>query len=104
MFYQGDDRVFDRNELDVRMLKYNYAMPLLREAANYKNDKTKKRSDFILRDTVPVYPDTLVWLSDFSYAANEPMVEGFEWAKPTADIWIRISTIRKLSCRRWGKK
>jgi sulfatase modifying factor 1 len=77
MFYQGDDRVFDRNELDVRMLKYNYAMPLLREAANYKNDKTKKRSDFILRDTVPVYPDTLVWLSDFSYAANEPMVEGY---------------------------
>ncbi|MCC8425135.1 SUMF1/EgtB/PvdO family nonheme iron enzyme [Mucilaginibacter sp. UR6-11] len=77
MFYQGDDRVFDRNELDVRLLKYNYAMPLLREAANYKNDKTKKRSDFILRDTVPIYPDTLVWLSDFSYAANEPMVEGY---------------------------
>ncbi|MES2376255.1 MAG: SUMF1/EgtB/PvdO family nonheme iron enzyme [Bacteroidota bacterium] len=77
MYYQGDDRVFDRNELDVRLLKYNYAMPLLREAANYKNDKTKKRSDFILRDTVAVYPDTLVWLSDFSYAANEPMVEGY---------------------------
>ncbi|MDB5158490.1 MAG: gliding motility-associated lipoprotein [Mucilaginibacter sp.] len=77
MFYQGDDRVFDRNEIDVRLLKYNYAMPLLREASNYRNDKTKKRSDFILRDTVPVYPDTLVWLSDFSYAANEPMVEGY---------------------------
>jgi sulfatase modifying factor 1 len=77
MFYQGDDRVFDRNELDVRLLKYNYSMLLPREAANYKNDKTKKRSDFILRDTVPVYPDTLVWLSDFSYAANEPMVEGY---------------------------
>jgi sulfatase modifying factor 1 len=77
MYYQGDDRVFDRNELDVRLLKYNYAMPLLREAANYRNDKTKKRSDFILRDTVAVYPDTLVWLADFSYAANEPMVEGY---------------------------
>jgi sulfatase modifying factor 1 len=77
MYYQGDDRIFDRNELDVRLLKYNYAMPLLREAANYRNDRTKKRSDFILRDTVPVYPDTLVWLSDFSYAANEPMVEGY---------------------------
>jgi sulfatase modifying factor 1 len=49
----------------------------LRDAANYKNDKTKRRSDFILRDTVAIYPDTLVWLSDFSYAANEPMVEGY---------------------------
>jgi gliding motility-associated lipoprotein GldK len=77
MYYQGDDRVFDRNELDVRLLKYNYATMIYRTAADYKNDKTKKRSDFIFRDTVNVYPDTLVWLSDFSYAANEPMVEGY---------------------------
>jgi sulfatase modifying factor 1 len=77
MYYQGDDRVFDRNELDVRLLKYNYALMKLRDAADYKDDKTKKRSDFIFRDTVPVYPDTLVWLSDFSYAANEPMVQGY---------------------------
>lgn len=77
MFYQGDDRIFDRDELDVRLIKYNYALPLLREAANNKNDKTKRRSDFILRDTVAIYPDTLVWLSDFSYAANEPMVEAY---------------------------
>jgi gliding motility-associated lipoprotein GldK len=77
MYYQGDDRVFDRNEIDIRILKYNYSIMVLRDAANYKNDKTKRRSDFILRDTVAVYPDTLVWLSDFSYAANEPMVEGY---------------------------
>ncbi|MBS1501696.1 MAG: SUMF1/EgtB/PvdO family nonheme iron enzyme [Bacteroidetes bacterium] len=77
MFYQGDDKIFDRNELDVRLLKYNYSLFVEREAANYRWDKTKKRSDFILRDTVPVYPDTLVWLSDFTYAANEPMVENY---------------------------
>jgi sulfatase modifying factor 1 len=77
LYYQGDDRVFDRNEIDVRMLKYNYTLFTLREASNLRNDKTKKRSDFILRDTVGVYPDTLVWLNDFSYAANEPMVEGY---------------------------
>src|SRR6201996_1172348 len=77
MYYQGDDRIFDRNELDVRLLKYNYSILDLRDAANYHDEKTKKRSDFVVRDTVPVYPDTLVWLSDFSYAANEPMVEGY---------------------------
>jgi sulfatase modifying factor 1 len=77
MYYQGDDRVFDRNELDVRLLKYNYSLMVLREASNYRNDPSKKRSDFILRDTVAVYPDTLVWLNDFSYAANEPMVESY---------------------------
>jgi gliding motility-associated lipoprotein GldK len=77
MYYQGDDKIFDQNELDVRLLKYTYAAMVLREAATFKNNKTKKRSDFIFRDTVPVYPDTLVWLSDFSYAANEPLVEGY---------------------------
>ena len=30
MYYQGDDRMFDRNELDVRLLKYNYALMVLR--------------------------------------------------------------------------
>lgn len=77
MYYQGDDRIFDRNELDVRLLKYNYATTDLRAAADNKNNKAKKRSDFIMRDTIAIYPDTLVWLSDFSYAANEPMVEGY---------------------------
>lgn len=77
MFYQGDDRLFDQNELDVRLLKYSYELVVYRNAADHKNDITKKRSDFIFRDVVPVYPDTLVWLSDFSYAANEPMVEGY---------------------------
>jgi gliding motility-associated lipoprotein GldK len=77
MYYQGDDRVFDKNEIDVHLLKYQYSIMELRDAANHRGDKTKKRSDFIFRDTVEVYPDTLVWLSDFSYAANEPMVEGY---------------------------
>ena len=77
MYYKGDDQILGRTELDVRLLKYNYSLVSLRNAADGKNDKTKKRSDFILRDTVNVYPDTLVWLSDFAYAANEPMVEGY---------------------------
>ena len=77
MYYQGEDRVFDRNELDVRLLKYNFSMLKLREAANNRGDRSKKRSDFILSDTVAIYPDTLVWLADFSYAQNEPMVRGY---------------------------
>ncbi|WP_207426783.1 SUMF1/EgtB/PvdO family nonheme iron enzyme [Pedobacter sp. SYSU D00535] len=77
MYYQGDDRIFDRNEVDVRLLKYNFAVMKQREAANFRGDKSKKRSDFILRDTVAIYPDTLVWLADFAYAQNEPLVEGY---------------------------
>jgi sulfatase modifying factor 1 len=77
MYYQGDDRVFDRDEVDVRMLKYNYSLLILRDAANARNDKTKKRSDFIL--AIPYRFTRIRWFgwSDFSYAANEPMVQGY---------------------------
>ena len=77
IYYQGDDRIFDRNELDVRLLKYNYAILDLRAASSNKKDITKTRSDFIIRDNVAIYPDTLSWLSDFAYAQNEPMAQGY---------------------------
>jgi formylglycine-generating enzyme len=33
----------------------------------------ENRSSFIMRETVPVYPDTLSWIRDFTYSYNEPM-------------------------------
>jgi gliding motility-associated lipoprotein GldK len=77
MYYQGNDRIFDRNEIDVRRLKYKFAFMKLREAANFRGNPNKTRQDFIINDEVAVYPDTLVWLADFSYAQNEPLVEGY---------------------------
>src|SRR5690606_16656362 len=84
MFYQGEDRIFGKNELDVRLLRYHYEWYDLRSATAAKNDPTKSRSDFIMRDTMLIYPDTTVWLNDFSYAQNEPMVEGY-FSHPSFD-------------------
>jgi len=77
MFYQGEDRIGGKNELDVRQLTYHYEWYDLRGAVAAKNDPNKKRADFIMRDTMLIYPDTTVWLADFSYAQNEPMVESY---------------------------
>ena len=77
MYYQGDDQILGRHEIDVRLLKYNYESMDYRGAANFRGDPKKKRSDFIFRDTVAIYPDTLVWLADFAYAQNEPLVQGY---------------------------
>lgn len=77
MYYQGEDRIFGRNELDVRLMKYYYEWFDLQAAVKGRHDASKKRSDFIIRDTLLIYPDTTVWLADFSYAANEPMVVGY---------------------------
>lgn len=84
MYYQGEDRVFGRNELDVRLLKYHFEWYDLRGAVQARNDASKRRSDFIIRDTMLIYPDTTVWLADFSYAANEPLVNGY-FSHPSFD-------------------
>ncbi|MFW6389150.1 MAG: SUMF1/EgtB/PvdO family nonheme iron enzyme, partial [Marinilabiliaceae bacterium] len=33
----------------------------------------------IMSDEVNVYPDTLVWISDFTYSFNEPLTEKYFW-------------------------
>lgn len=77
IYYQGEDRIFGRNELDVRLMKYNHEWYDLQEAIKNRNNPNMKRSDFIMRDVVSIYPDTTVWLADFSFAANEPLVMGY---------------------------
>ena len=97
MMYQGDDRIGD-NELDVRKLEYSYSWYDFaqaaqndrffdRESGTYKGgfvinadgekEPIKGRASFILRKKVKVYPDTLCWLKDLTYAYNEPFVREY---------------------------
>jgi sulfatase modifying factor 1 len=84
MYYQGEDKVFGKNEMDVRLIHYHYEWYDLENAIRHKNDKNKKRSDFIYREKIDIYPDTTVWMSDFHYAANEPLVKGY-FSHPSYD-------------------
>ncbi|GAB4293852.1 MAG: gliding motility lipoprotein GldK [Marinilabiliales bacterium] len=42
-------------------------------------EQVKDRSSYIMRDVVNVYPDTLCWISDFTYSYNEPMAKAYFW-------------------------
>src|SRR5690606_17678676 len=77
MYLQGEDRIFGKKEFDDRLLRYHDEWYDLRAAVAAKGDPNRRRSEFIMRDTILVYPDTTVWLADFSYAQNEPMVTGY---------------------------
>jgi hypothetical protein len=48
----------------------------LKEAAKREN-KGKPRSSYIIKYDEKVYPDTLVWMRDFSYSYNEPMAKRY---------------------------
>lgn len=106
MFLSEQERFFRRKEIDARKLNYEYFWIDLKQAAkktqfegqqrrayNYKTGKydgevikedgsketIKDRSSYIMKDALNVYPDTLCWISDYTFAYNEPMATMYFW-------------------------
>lgn len=100
MYLPEHERFFRRKEIDSRKLKYEFQWVDLKQAAKYENkydfetqnygegkvinskgekEDIKDRSSFIMDGEVYVYPDTLVWMRDFTYAYNEPWAEMYFW-------------------------
>ncbi len=86
MYYSGNEKFFNKKELKVEQLKYDYAWIDFKKAANYrssrnpnlnKNGLSVTRDSFIVKEETYIYPDTLVWISDFTYAQNDPMAKGY---------------------------
>ena len=54
-----------------------------REIKNYdgKNDAGRHggRYSYYMHEKVHIYPDTLCWISDFTYSYNEPMAKAYFW-------------------------
>jgi gliding motility-associated lipoprotein GldK len=71
-----DNRMYGRNEIDPEKISYRVEYFDLKEAAKREN-KGKPRSTYIVRYDEKVYPDTLVWMRDFSYSYNEPMAKRY---------------------------
>lgn len=90
-------------EIDTRKLIFDYYWVDLKQAAlkqnryNFNEDYTggkyegtvvdskgntvpiQDRRSFIMQGRINVYPDTLVWMSDFTYSYNEPMARSYFW-------------------------
>ncbi len=95
-FIQGQEKFYDRWEIDATKLQYRYWWIDFKSAAN-KAGKDEEygelnslnqlhsvrghsdRSQFIIEEVINVYPDTLVWVHDFTYGFNEPMTEAYFW-------------------------
>ncbi len=71
-----ENRIFGKKDIDPNKIVYRSETFDLKEAAK-KSNEGKPRSQFIVRDSVKVYPDTLVWIRDFSYSYNEPMTKRY---------------------------
>jgi gliding motility-associated lipoprotein GldK len=86
LFYQGEDKFSAGREINASKLLFEYSWFDWRAAASDNSDwqRTQKeggtsRGDYINRDEVIVYPDTLCWIRDFAYSYNEPMTRNYFW-------------------------
>jgi gliding motility-associated lipoprotein GldK len=93
MYIPQEERFSFKREIDTRKLIYNYYWLDLQQAArransyDFENQRytgtvinmegeevpVENRSAFIMQESIPVYPDTLCWIRDFTYSYNEPM-------------------------------
>jgi len=81
MYYQGNEVYYRSKQLDVRKLKYRYDYIDLRAAAMLKKQESyqRNRGEFKREEIVEIYPDTLVFMRDFTYAYNEPISTMYYW-------------------------
>lgn len=78
MYYKGSDIFQSGLEFDTRKYIYNYKWLDLHEAAKRKYlhiDPPVPRSKFIREEKQAIYPDTLVWIRDFTYSYNDPLTQ-----------------------------
>ncbi len=76
MIVTPDNRIFGKKEFDALKIVYHSEVFDFNEAAKRENANVP-RGQFIIKYDIPVYPDTLVWVRDFSYSYNEPMAKQY---------------------------
>ena len=76
MYLPLEDTFEGERILNVKKLKYTYSWFNKEGAAK---SSTGSRKDFIIHEDVRIYPDTTVWVKDFTYSYNDPMHDEYFW-------------------------
>ena len=76
LIFTPDNRIFNKKELDPAKLVFHSETFDYKEASRRENANVQ-RSKFIVKNDIPVYPDSLCWVRDFSYSYNEPMAKKY---------------------------
>jgi formylglycine-generating enzyme len=67
-----DNRIKGKIEIDPTKLIYRYSFVDLKAAAKSSKGLEQPLGNFLVSQTEAIYPDSLVWMRDFSYSYNEP--------------------------------
>jgi gliding motility-associated lipoprotein GldK len=82
LYISEEESYNGQRHIDVTKLKYKYTWMDIEAAARAKKGS---RKDFIKQEELEIYPDTTVWIKDFSYSYNEPMHNDYFWHDAYSD-------------------
>jgi gliding motility-associated lipoprotein GldK len=88
MYLPPDEWYNGQRTWDVSQFNFEYTDMDIEAAAEYSdliNSGDLKRSEFVSKYAVNVYPDTTVWIKDFKYAYNVPMHNDYFWHEAYGD-------------------
>lgn len=75
MYLPMEESYNGKRIMDVEKFVFKYQRLDTEKAARAQGN----RKDFVKEEIVKVYPDTTVWIRDFSYSYNEPMHNQYFW-------------------------
>jgi gliding motility-associated lipoprotein GldK len=130
MYLAPEEQWLGYRHLDTRQLNYTFywinkqkaASKLNRVEYDYRDEDgdgelfgyrdyikntqaSSDRSSFFEKETINVYPDTLVWIHDFTYSFNEPMHDKYFW-HPAYDDYpvVGVSWRQARAFANWRSK
>jgi gliding motility-associated lipoprotein GldK len=74
MRLQPDETLYASEQLNTGILDYEFRYIDWQKAAH---DRDATIDELINKEVINVYPDTMVWIRDFSYSYNEPMTRNY---------------------------
>ena len=75
MYLPADKRINNERIIDWSKIKYSYQWEDVLSAVKDKN----RGANYLKKESIAIYPDTTVWVKDFSYAYNEPLFDQYFW-------------------------
>lgn len=81
LYYNQSETYYRQQQIDVRKLVYEYEEIDLRAAAKLhrQNSYKEDRSKYKTVKKLTIYPDTLVFIRDYTYSYNEPIATVYFW-------------------------
>ncbi|KFC19849.1 gliding motility lipoprotein GldK [Chryseobacterium sp. FH1] len=75
MYLPVEKRINNERIIDWSKIKYNYQWEDVFSAVKDKD----RGANYLKKESIAVYPDTTVWVRDFNYAYNEPLLDQYFW-------------------------